>query len=320
MTRRPIFLIVNPVAGGKIGSGPRLATDIDHLTPAALAAALRAGGLAVRAHELDGDDDAGALAREAAAAGHDVVVAGGDGTVGLVAARLVGSDATLGILAMGSFNNVARGLEVPRRLEEALRVIVEGRSVAVDVGQAAAGRAVPQLFFEAAGVGMDALLFAAATAGNRHGLRVGLVRMWHALRWSRHRVRIAIDGGPPVLTRILFLTASNAPYYGFGFTVGPGADPTDGQLEISVFTKMSKWAVITHFLAVTRGRFRHEPRIRRLSGRRVVVEGMRRTLPAHVDGRVLGRTPVTFEALPGALRVFRDPELAHQAARELGED
>src|SRR4029077_1967102 len=98
--RRPILLIANPAAGGKPGG-----VNADEvLTPAQLLEGLRTGGLDVELHELREKDDAVALARKAASKGRDVVVAGGDGTVGPVAAGLVDSDATLGVIALGTFN------------------------------------------------------------------------------------------------------------------------------------------------------------------------------------------------------------------------
>ena len=128
MSRRPILLLVNPTAGGKLGSGPGLADNSADLEPAALAAALRDHGLEVVTHELAEDDDVAALAAGAARDGRDVVVGGGDGTVSAAATGLVETDATLGILAMGSFNNMARGFGIPVTLDEALDVIGAGRT------------------------------------------------------------------------------------------------------------------------------------------------------------------------------------------------
>ena len=68
MSRRPILLLVNPVAGGKIGSGPGLAANPADLEPDALAAALRARGLSVDLRPLEEEDDVTALAATAAAA------------------------------------------------------------------------------------------------------------------------------------------------------------------------------------------------------------------------------------------------------------
>src|SRR5690348_12182416 len=82
--RRPILLIANPAAGGKPGG---MNADRE-LTPSQLLERLWDGGLAVELQELAEDDDASALAKAAAGAGRDVVVAGGDGTVGPVAGGL----------------------------------------------------------------------------------------------------------------------------------------------------------------------------------------------------------------------------------------
>lgn len=319
MSRRPILLLVNPTAGGKIGSGPGLSEDVAELEPEALAAALRARGLRVDLHALAKDDDITALAGRAAADGHDVVVGGGDGTVAVAAAALVGSEATLGVLAMGSFNNVARGLDVPRRLPEALEVIATGSSGAVDVGRAQRAGEPPVHFFESGGVGMDAELFSAAEAGQRHGIRVALSRAWRALRRRRQRLRLGLDDRT-LTTSAYFVTVSNGPYYGWGFTIAGDADMTDGVMEVSIFSQMSTWEMIRYFLAIARGRERHEPRILRQRAQRVTIESPRHAVPTHVDGQPLGPTPITFTVLPGALRVYRDRALARAAARALGED
>jgi diacylglycerol kinase (ATP) len=306
MTRRPLLLLVNPSAGGKPGSGPSLHEDPERLRPDALAEALRARGIALELHALTEGDDAGKLARAAADGGRDVVVAGGDGTVSGVAAALVGHEtATLGILAMGSFNNMARGFGVPVELDAALDVIASAKPSAVDCGRVFhndddEGRP----FFEAGGVGFDAIGFLAVELAERRGLRRAARGLWRGLRMRRTPMRITIDGrvyrtGSPAVT------VSNGPYHGMGFAISSGADPTDGLLDVAFFGGMSRWEVLRHFLAVAWHRPRREPRITAFRAKRVTVEGTRRALPAHADGVSIGSTPVTFEVRPGALRLFR---------------
>ncbi len=67
--------------------------------------------------------------------GATVVVAGGDGTTGFVARRLVGSGHPLGILPLGTFNNFARSLNLPRDVDQAIEVIKHGRAQPVTVGR-----------------------------------------------------------------------------------------------------------------------------------------------------------------------------------------
>lgn len=305
MTRRPILLLVNPVAGGKAGSGPALDDDPERLRPDALASALRDRGLEVEVHALAEDDDAGALARTAADAGNDVVVGGGDGTVSAVAAALLGhQDATLGILALGSFNNIARGFAVPDTLDGAIRVIADGRSEAVDCGWVVGDEGDGTPFFEAAGVGLDAIGFIAVELAEQHGWWHAMSAVWRILRRRRTPMRVTIDGtayrtGSPAVT------VSNGPYHGLGFAVSGDADPRDGLLDVAVFHGMSRWEVLAHFGSVARRRPRREPRVAGYLAKQVKIEGTRRALPAHADGVSIGTTPVTFEVRPGALRLFR---------------
>jgi len=305
MTRRPILLLVNPVAGGKPGSGPGLSDDPALLTADALRAALIERGLEVSHRELAESDDLTRLATHAADTGHDVVVAGGDGTVSLAAAALVGHEsAALGILAMGSFNNMARGYGVPVTLNEALDVIGEGQTAEVDAGWVVRDADDGRPFFEAAGVGVDAIGFLAVELAEKRGWWRAARAFWRGMRMRKTPMRITIDGrayrtGSPAVT------VSNGPYHGMGFAVAGEADPTDGLLNVAVFSGMSRWEVMRHFLTVARRRPRREPRMASYTAERVTVEGVRRALPAHADGVSIGFTPVTLEVRPRALRLFR---------------
>lgn len=305
MTRRPILLLVNPTAGGKPGSGPDLADDAERLQPEALAGALRDHAIDVDLHELAEDDDAGMLARRSADDGKDVVVGGGDGTVSVVAAALLGHpEATLGILAMGSFNNMARGFGIPDTLDAALAVIADGRSFRVDCGWVVREGDEGRPFFEAAGVGLEAVGFLAIELAERRGWWRAARAVWRGLRMRRTPMRVTIDGrayrtGSPAVT------VSNGPFHGLGFAISADADPTDGLLDVAVFRGMTRLEVLRHFIAVARHRPRREAGISAYRARQVTIEGARRALPAHADGVSIGTTPVTFEVRPGALRIFR---------------
>ena len=305
MTRRPIILLVNPVAGGKPGSGPGLSDDPAMLTADALRSALLERGLEVGHRELVEGDDLAELAVHAAETGHDVVVAGGDGTVSRAAAALVGHElATLGILAMGSFNNMARGYGIPVTLAEALDVIAAGEVSQVDAGWVVRGGDAGRPFFEAAGVGVDAIGFLAVELAERRGWWRAFRSLLRGLRLRKTPMRITLDG-TVYRTGSPSVTISNGPYHGAGFALATEADPTDGLFEVAVFDGMSRFEVIRHFLAVARHKPRREPRIGQYRAARVSIAGIRRALPAHADGVSIGVTPVTFEVRPKALRVFR---------------
>jgi diacylglycerol kinase (ATP) len=59
-------------------------------------------------------EDPGDVAKKAAAEGADIVVAtGGDGTIHAVARGLIGTKSALGIIALGTMNNLAHSLSIP---------------------------------------------------------------------------------------------------------------------------------------------------------------------------------------------------------------
>jgi diacylglycerol kinase family enzyme len=304
MARRPILLLVNPVAGGKPGSGAGLADDPARLTPSALAAALRERGLVVDFRELAEGDDDGSRARKAADDGYDVVVGGGDGTVSAVATALIDHpDAALGILAMGSFNNVARGFGIPDMLGPALDVIAAGDTVSFDIGWARHEGTDGRPFFEAAGVGLDAIGFLAVEVAERRGWWRGVRSLWRGVRRPDASMRITVDEVTTSATTPA-LIVSNGPYHGLGFAVGVEANPTDGLLDVAVFDRMSRWEALRHFAVVARRQPHRDARISTSTGRAVKVEGINHTLPAHADGHSIGLTPITFEVRAHSLRVF----------------
>lgn len=99
---------------------------------------LRAGGNDVRARVTFEAGDAAAFAREAAERGADVVVAaGGDGTVNEVVNGLYAFEGEemprLGIVPLGTANDLATGLGIPMEPEAALAVAAAGIPFRVDV-------------------------------------------------------------------------------------------------------------------------------------------------------------------------------------------
>ena len=77
-----------------------------------------------------------ALARESFSSSFDgIVAAGGDGTVREVASALIGSSTPLGILPLGTGNDLARSFNLPKDLLSALSIIANKSPVPVDVGR-----------------------------------------------------------------------------------------------------------------------------------------------------------------------------------------
>ena len=64
------------------------------------------------------------------------IAAGGDGVVGGVITHLAASGLPLGILPLGTANDIARSLRIPQNLSQAVEVIAQGHTRPIDIGVA----------------------------------------------------------------------------------------------------------------------------------------------------------------------------------------
>lgn len=252
--------------------------------------------------ETPDEDAARAAVRAAVADGIDVVVvAGGDGTVGLVAEGVLDSPTALAILPLGSVMNVARALDIPRDLEAAAALIPGSGIATIDAGEAEAADGRRVRFLEAGSVGMNAAIFREAQRFDDGDWASILRTIWVALRYRPARMLLELDEGI-VRTRALMVTVSIGPYTGAGMTVAPDARLDDGRFDVRVFRGFSKWELVRHLVSIAFGRRRYTPHASTYRSAAARISSAH-PLPARADGIDLGTTPVTFRTLPGALRV-----------------
>jgi len=244
------------------------------------------------------------LAREAVAAGADVVLAvGGDGTVNEVARGLIGSPAALGIVPVGSGNGLARALRIPLRPGAALCALESGARRRMDVGSLN-GR----LFLNVAGIGFDAVVGQAfherGRTGGRRGL-LGYVRL-SLLELRAYRAPgLVIEAGGERLDLAAFVaTFANGPQYGSGAVINPGAKLDDGRLEVVVLENGPLWRTLVSAPRLFLGGLEHAPGYRRLAGPAATVTATAPTA-VHCDGdpvEAARRVEVTLR--PRALEIL----------------
>ncbi|HEX2101431.1 MAG TPA: diacylglycerol kinase family protein [Candidatus Synoicihabitans sp.] len=174
------------------------------------------------------------LARAAVLDGCNVVVAiGGDGTMNEVAAGLVATSATLGLIPCGSGNGLGRHLGVPNPGRGAFRTLLHGRIREIDTGFVNA-----QPFFNVMGVGFDAEISARFNRSVHRGLPAYVRTVMTA--WSSyHRLRCTIrDDRGALVTDAFLIAIANSDQYGNNCYIAPGARVDDGRLDLTILQRV----------------------------------------------------------------------------------
>jgi len=304
-------LIVNPTSGP--AENPQLLTD--------LADALQTQGIQAEICTTTPDENGEGLAADAAKAGAKlVIVAGGDGTIEAVARGLVHTQTVLGIIPLGTRNNIAASLNIPNDLTQAIKTLAEGERGRFDMG-----KANNYYFLEVVGVGLEASLLPwgdEVKEGIKNNYLAALKSILSGvktfLQFRPHRLVLRFDGRRTRRLRTLQVNICNSPRYGVEFALAPEAKMNDGKLDVIYTDNPSKWDHLRHFFTAMRGeRLPHEW-LKTYRASKIEIRSYP-PLEVHADGECLGTTPVTVEVIPGALWIcVPTPELLAKFADESG--
>lgn len=274
-------------------------------------------GWRVEIRATGGPGDGTRLAREAAAAHYDVVMAaGGDGTINEVINGLAGSTTALGSLPLGTMNVWARELGLPLQPRAAAAALLESKVRSIDLG-----RANERYFLLMAGIGFDA----AITAGVRYEEKRRLGALAYvfrglemALRIRGTRARVILDG-KSIKGRVLMVVIGNSQLYGGLVKITHRATIDDGLLDICVIRGNNFASALLHFVSIVRRRHSLNPDIKYYRARTVQVIAQP-SLPVQVDGDSIGHTPMTFEVVPKALKALMPAQLPDDLVQSTTDD
>jgi diacylglycerol kinase (ATP) len=286
-----IRFLVNPSSGR--GAGAR------HLDRLRILASKYGAGLAVTRSASD-------LPMQAFRAAQDgverLIVVGGDGTMHFALQGLAGSDCALGVVPLGSGNDLAGSLGVPAGLDEAVERAISGPLRKIDLI-----RVGPMFSVSYLGVGFDSEV--TRNANQVRHLRGPLIYVWSVIKtlatFEPPHLRVEHDGGV-FEGKAMFAVAANLPRFGGGMKIAPDAQLDNGLLDLVIVREVSKLGLLRVFPKVYSGKHVGHPAVEILRTRRAVLSVDR---PMHLYG---GGEPVRpmapgdrveLEVLPGALAV-----------------
>lgn len=297
----PLLLIANAEAGG----GERDALEI------ALGVLREETDVEVTRTSNPGELD-GVLHR---AGSRRIVVAGGDGSLHAVVAALHRrhelADSTLGLIPLGTGNDFARTLDIPLDPGRAAAALVAGRVRPMDL-----------IVDELGGVVVNHVHAGASAQASRRGARwkrrlgpygVGIFgypigAVLASVKPPFVRLRIEADGEvvADVDEHVLMVSIGNGASVGGGTELTPGADPTDGRLDVMISRATGPVERFTYAAALYTGRHPEREDVTTLEARQVTVTGEDFWLSA--DGEIQGpERRRSWHLEPGAYSMIVPP-------------
>ena len=242
-----------------------------------------------------------------------IFAVGGDGTVHMAVEASWGSDIPIGIIAVGSGNDLAREFRLPvHNIEASTNRMVDalfaGRTRTIDTIEIKGGTKV----FHALSIvcfGFDA---AANEVHNRLTWPNGTLRWVRALyrvlrTWEPYGLTVEVDGkraeGP-----VSLLSIANTRFYGGGMNIAPDARPDDGILEMAIGCSASRWYMRFAFPLVFLGKAHLVEGLNMIRGRSFKisdnpVHGMKAPI-ATGDGEIIDELPLEVTCIPNSLRIL----------------
>jgi len=234
-----------------------------------------------------------------------LLVAGGDGTMHHVAQALAGTPCALGVLPLGTGNDLAGTLGVPWDLDVAVHLAITGPVRRIDLIRV--GNVCDTVCIGYAGVGFDSET--TRYANSLQKLPKPLVYPWSVLRtlarFTPLRMKVVYDGGT-FEGGVMFANACNLPRFGGGMKIAPEARIDDGLLDLVIVKAIPRLSLVAVFPKVYAGKHVGHPAVELLRTRRVEFTVDRETTMygggEPVQPMAAGEA-VAVEVFPGGLTV-----------------
>lgn len=233
-----------------------------------------------------------------------VVAAGGDGTLNAVATKLVDTGLAMGILPLGTFNYVARVLDIPLDLIQAAEVIATGAQRSVHVASVN-----DRIYLNNASLGLYPLFIQKREMYNQRFGRLPLNAYTSALDVlirDRKELKLSIkvdDHLYPVKTPLIFFGNNQLQLREMNLQIAECA--AQGRVAGVVLAKSDKTSLFKMLYQLICGALEQAKDVYSFSADRVVVDCKRKKLKIAIDGEIEElTTPLTFTVKKNALTIM----------------
>ena len=289
------FVVLNPVAGVSEPGTVREKIEM----------ALQTHDLPFEIYETTGQDneDIRQLVGNAVKQGFKLFIsAGGDGTLSSVIDGLVGTELPLVIIPTGTWNALARALDVPLQIDPAIDLVFQEHTIqtidAMDVG----GRYF--VLSVSAGVGALTMKDVERQDKRRLGKLADLRKaVAEVLEFRAYQFEVKIDGKLTKF-RAAELMVANTSILGIkSLQLDPNIRMDDGKLNVCRIYANSVSDYLKLAVSMLRGDQKRNWNVLCVEAQEEVEVRARERLPVQGDGDLIGHLPITVKIRPQAIQV-----------------
>ena len=261
-------------------------------------------GIETSCHATTSEGDATREAELAVERGYDIIIAaGGDGTLNEVVNGMAGKEnpPLLGVFPLGTTNDFARALGIPKKWEDFCDLIINNNTKAIDIGKAndryfiniAGGGSLTQLSYE-----VPSRL--KTMIGQLAYYMKGIEKM---VNLSPIELHIKAEGYEDMSGEFMLFLIANSNSVGGFEKLAPTATIDDGLFDVIAVKKCNLAEFIRLVTMVVRGEHFNDPRVIYFKTNRMEVTSPNK-VEINVDGELGGELPGVFEVLPRHLSIF----------------
>lgn len=306
------FVIVNPNAGRRKGEKDWI--EISRLITAA--------GIQFKSIFTQHRMHALRMARKFVELGYrNIIVVGGDGTMNEVVngiftqAKRPTNSINIGLIPVGTGNDWCRMFGIPHDYKDAVDVIVKGKTFLQDVGWVKfiqEGLEKNRYFVNMAGMGYDAMVAEKTNKQKDEGKAGPLsyfINIFSSLFSFREaQTEVFINKKEVMKAPVFTMNVGVCKYNGGGMMQLPKAIPDDGNLDMTVITKLSRFTVIRNVKKLYDGTFIRLRQVKTFRGKSIVINS-NPEIYMEADGESLGHSPFKFGIVPKSLKVIIGKEM-----------
>lgn len=229
-----------------------------------------------------------------------VIIGGGDGTLNGIVDTLVELQLPLGILPLGTANDLARTLSIPLSMAEACQVIADGYIKPIDLGWVNGKH-----FFNVASLGLGVKITQQLTKGakRRWGVLAYIATAMKVLSQTRPFHADIIVNGEVTRVKTIQIAVGNGRYYGGGMTIAADATIDDRRLDLYSLELEHWWQIFPLLKTFPKGEHGLLSWVQTWSGEEIEIR-TRKEHTINTDGELTTATPAVFRVIPKALDVF----------------